>query len=794
MESYAKFYHLYRGALFRFIRLSLVIVLIAFAAVEYISGSPPTISLVFFLFFIMFEIFVRFKIGKVKPLVTLLQNNGKNPLTSFTFPALEAIFAYDEPSRIVGELLTREQVRFILQRCNVAQGELAFIDVPKTEFVQTAVALAKNMEGKFVTTMDIFAAYLTMTEQETKILLNKDLKQEDLLHILYWARFDYKQEEEPKPFKVEFLGEGIGESWVYGWTIETRKFTSDITPRILGEEPVVIGRKKEHQAVVETLMKKEKSNVLLIGEAGSGKTTLIENIAYESFVGELPGQFYHKRFLELMVGALVAGVSNQGDLQSRVQEMLEEVSHAGNIILFIPELQDITGSPSFNLDLSETLLPYLREGKLRIVATASQNSFKTFIESKKTLLDFFEVVSLEEPNSAIAVQMLLEKASHIEKKYRVSLTYKAIVAAVNLANLYMQDRLLPGSAVVLLTETANKVLLTGGKVVDEKAVTKEIEEKTNVAVGKPEAKEKELLLHLEEKMHERIIDQQEAIALVAQAMRRLRTGLTQPSKPVSFLFLGPTGVGKTETAKTLAAIYFGGEENMIRLDMSEYLTDDAVLRLLGSVPGQGDEKGELTEKIHDHPSSLILLDEFEKAHPKILDLFLQVLSDGRLTDNKGKTVSFINTIIIATSNAGAEFVREEVAKGTVIDGAFKQQLLEFLQTRKIFNPELLNRFDDIVVFKPLEERQATEITKIMLKKLTQKLSEQEINLVFDDKIIAKIVKDGFHQQFGARQVRRYIQDNIEDLLSQKMLRDEVKKGSKVTFSTDAASGITINVT
>jgi len=278
---------------------------------------------------------------------------------------------------------------------------------------------------------------------------------------------------------------------------------------------------------------------------------------------------------------------------------------------------------------------------------------------------------------------------------------------------------------------------------------------------------------------------------VSEAMRRLRAGLTLKDKPVSFLFLGPTGVGKTETAKTLSKIYFGGENKMIRLDMSEYSESDSLKRLLGLMPGETDAPGELTDKIYDNPFSLVLLDEFEKASPDILNLFLQVLDDGRLTDNKGRTVSFTDAIIIATSNAASEFIREEVNKGTVIDKKFQQNLLEFLQTKGIFKPELLNRFDGIIVFKPLGKHEIQEVTKILLKELSNKMLEQDITVSFDDKIISKIISEGFDEQFGARPINRYIQDNIEDLLAQKILKDEIKRGDKISISVDENNNITI---
>ena len=297
-----------------------------------------------------------------------------------------------------------------------------------------------------------------------------------------------------------------------------------------------------------------------------------------------------------------------------------------------------------------------------------------------------------------------------------------------------------------------------------------------------------LLLRLDNELSKYIIGQKDAILEISQGVRRLRAGLNNKEKPISFLFLGPTGVGKTLAAKTLSNIYFG-ENKMIRFDMSEYSTEEGVIRLLG---GRIGSKG-LTDEVHEHPFSLVLLDEFEKANPKIIDLFLQVLDDGRLTNNIGRTVSFADTIIIATSNAASEYIREEVAKGIVIDSNFQKNLLEVLQTKGIFRPELLNRFDGIIVFKPLGKEEVSQIVKLLLTDLSRKLLEKDIVVSFDEKVISKIANEGFDEQFGARPLRRFIQDNIENLIAQKMLNQEIKRGSKVSLSVDSANNIQVAI-
>lgn len=788
MEDYAKIYSFYQTPLAKTIRLFLFVTLLWFyiLAVLNISWFLPFVLLSFFL---ILEIFFRFKIAKIMPSVSVDKNDGKAPYQSFTLPALALFIGNDKTSSIIKNLLGQEQIKFIIKKSDFGEKEITFAEVSKVDLANNALSLVKEMEGKFVTTMDIFAAFILINEPSSKLLFSKKLKKEDFLAILYWARNDFPDEENPKPSRVNFWGEGVGEEWVYGWTLETKKYARDITNNVLNEKPAFVGRDMEFKRTIESISGGEKNSVLLVGEPGSGKTSIVEKFCYESFVSDLPGTSYHQRIFELMVGALLAGTQNQGDLEARLQAIIEEISHAGNVILFIPEFQNILGSSSFHLDIFGVLFPFLKNGKLKIIGTATPESYKTYIESVREIQTLFEVIKLQEPDKNSALEMLLEKANIIEKKNKVFLTYAAVLAACNLADKYLSDRVMPGSGVLLLSDTANSVFLSGKKIVEEEDVVRKIEEKTKVAVAKPKGVEKELLLHLENKLHERIVDQKEAVFAISEAMRRLRSGISQSSKPISFLFLGPTGVGKTETAKALAALYFGGEEKMIRLDMSEYTGADGVKRLLGAPPGEGTEKGELTDKIYENPFSLVLLDEFEKANSMILDLFLQVFEDGRLTDNKGKTVSFVNAIIIATSNAASEFIREEIEKGTVIDKGFQAKLLDFLQTKGIFKPELLNRFDGVIVFEPLGEKEVSEIVKLMLNGVSKKLLEQDITVSFDDNLITKIAKEGFDKQFGARPLRRFIQNNIEDLLAQKILKDEIKRGDKITLSVDQTNNI-----
>jgi ATP-dependent Clp protease ATP-binding subunit ClpC len=678
---------------------------------------------------------------------------------------------------IVKELLLRKDVLFVLQKMEITKSEIQLIDLSKT-------TLFNNMGDK--TPLDIFKTYLVLTEEKTKLLFNKKLKIKDLEDIVTFAKFVFPDISR-RPFKIEFWGEGIGESWASGWTLETSKYMVDITSYAVNKKPMIFGREEEYKEVVESLSNNK--SCLLVGEPGSGRGAFVNALAYNSFIGKLKGNLHHQRFFELLADALLAGSQNQGQLEERLENVIREISHAGNVIIYVPNFENIMGASTFNTDLSGALIPYLQKGIIRIIANITPGSFKKFIEPKHTLNSIFEFVKFEEPSRDATFQMLLRKSLEIEEKNKVIISYKAVVATLNFANKYLQDRVMPGAGVTLLEDVANAVSMKGKKIVEEQDVINKVEEKTKIAVGSPKEEEKELLLHLEEELHKRIIGQNEAIFEVSESLRRLRAGLNNSKKPISFLFLGPTGVGKTATAKAISDIYYGGENKMIRLDMSEYSTDDSVKRFLG---GNMDSKG-LTDMVCENPYSLVLLDEFEKSNSKIIDLFLQVLDDGRLTDNKGKTVSFADNIIIATSNAASEYIREEVNKGTTIDKNFQKNLLEFLQEKGTFRPEFLNRFDGIVVFKPLEKEEILQIIKLMLQDLSKKLLEKDVTVNFDEKITAKIAAEGFDQEFGARPLKRFIQDSIEDLIAQKMLKDEINRGDKINLSVDSSSKILIVV-
>lgn len=794
MKNFANIYFWYNSILSEILRVALFLFLFSLVLIGIVYKIYPNLFITVFCLFLIFEIYFSQKIAKTMPKTQVGQNTG-DIFDSFSLEAMAILETQKDPKHFLNHLIHLSQVKFIIFKADAAEKEITILDFDRDQLANAAFNLAKKLNAKFVTTMDLFIAYLLLTEEKTKFLFNKKLKQEDIENLLIWASNVYPLEEISKKAHVSFAGEGIAEDWIYGWTIETSKYMLDLSREFINDkEPV--GRQNEYSQMIEALHKG--SSVILVGDAGSGKESVVKQLAIESFMGHLKDNLLHQKILQLMVDAFMAGAKTQGEIEERVNLVVGELAHSGNVIVYIPEFQNVLGSDSFHLDISGALIPYINKKQIKIIAAVTPGAYKRFIEPMHTLLDGFTVVNFPEPPKEEVLNMLFIKSPEIEANNKVILSYKAILAAFKFARNYAKEKVLPGAAVILLEDSANAVSLSHKKnlpasrqVVEEQDILDQVKKVTSVEVGEPKQVEKNLLLNLENEMHKRVIDQNEAVTAIAEAIRRLRAGLKSPKKPISFLFLGPTGVGKTETAKALADVYFGNSKRLIRLDMSEYSGEDGEKRLLGSPPGQGDEKGQLTEAVYDSPYSLVLLDEFEKADNKILDLFLQVFDDGRLTDNKGKTVSFINSIIIATSNAASEYIREQVGKGTSIDKKFNSQLLEFLQTKGIFKPELLNRFDDIIIFKPLGQNEIVQIVKLLLIEFSKTMQEKEIGIVFDERVIAKIAAEGIDRDFGARPLRRFIADNLEDIFAQQMLKDEVKRGDRVTVTLDPSNNITL---
>ena len=617
-----------------------------------------------------------------------------------------------------------------------------------------------------------------------------------------------------------------------------------------GKLDPVIGRSTEIDRVIQILSRRTKNNPCLIGEPGVGKTAIAEGLAEKIVAGDVPETLKNKRVVSVDISSMVAGAKYRGDFEERIKKSLDEVRKAGDVILFIDEIHTIVGAGSAEgaVDAANILKPLLARGEIQVIGATTTNEYRKYIEKDAALERRFSPVTVEEPSEEDAIKILEGLRDKYEAHHNVKITDDAIKAAVDLSIRYVNDRYLPDKAIDLIDEAASKVKMQSytkpdsikkleeeiekvnkekeeaiatqnfekaAKLRDKQRTKKEkLEEeqvkwkdgntknvitlnKENIAeviarwTGIPAYKitetESDKLRHLEENLHKRVIGQNEAVSAVAKAIRRGRVGLTDPNRPTgSFLFLGPTGVGKTELAKALAEAMFGNEDAMIRIDMSEFMESHSVAKLIGSPPGYVgyDEGGQLTEKVRRKPYSVILFDEMEKAHPDVMNMLLQILEDGRLTDSQGRTVNFKNTIIIMTSNVGAKLITDKNKLGFANDKSAENEKQEYenikkevlAELKKQFRPEFINRIDDIIVFHKLNNEDINKIMEIMLKQVQKRLELQNYKVEIDDSAKELIAKKGVDNNYGARPLRRSIQNMLEDKIAEAILDGIIKPG------------------
>lgn len=618
-----------------------------------------------------------------------------------------------------------------------------------------------------------------------------------------------------------------------------------------GKLDPVIGRDQEIQRVIQILSRRTKNNPCLIGEPGVGKTAVVEGLAQRIVENKVPEILADKRLVTLDMSAVVAGTKYRGEFEERLKKVIDEIRNAGNVILFIDEVHTLVGAGAAEgaIDAANILKPALARGELQCIGATTLDEYRKNIEKDAALERRFQPVMVGEPTIEESIEILKGLRDRYEAHHRVKITDSALKAAVKLSNRYITDRYLPDKAIDLMDEAASRVRLkvytappdvkeleekietlkkekesavvnqefekaaslrdeeqklqeelarikdnwVQRKELDQSIVTEEdiadiVSSWTGVPVNKLQEEESERLLQMEDTLHQRVIGQDDAVRAVSRAVRRARAGLKDPKRPIgSFIFLGPTGVGKTELARALAEALFGDEEAMIRFDMSEYMEKHTVSRLLGAPPGYVgyEEAGQLTEMVRRNPYSVVLFDEIEKAHPDIFHVLLQVMEDGRLTDAQGRTVDFRNTVIIMTSNVGANLIRHEQRLGfkagerrDAMDyEAMKERVTEEL--RRTFRPEFLNRVDEIIVFHPLEEEHMKEIVELMLKNISKRIAEFGLHLEFTQEAKEFLVKEGYDPTFGARPLRRVIQRMVEDELSEELLAGRFKSGDEI---------------
>jgi ATP-dependent Clp protease ATP-binding subunit ClpC len=616
----------------------------------------------------------------------------------------------------------------------------------------------------------------------------------------------------------------------------------------------MVGREKEIQRVIQILSRRTKNNPCLVGDPGVGKTAIVEGLAQKINDGDVPETLKNKRVISLDLSAMVAGSKYRGEFEERIKKAIQEVKNASNVILFIDELHTIIGAGGAEgaLDASNILKPSLARGEMQVVGATTLNEYRKYVEKDAALERRFQPVHVEEPSEEEAVAMLHGIRDKYEAHHNVSITDQALAAAVKLSARYIADRFLPDKAIDLIDEASSKIKLAGytappyikdleeqwaelekekesaikteefekagslkkqqaeikkqldkakddwqtkktsaTQVVDEEEIADVVSQWTGIPVKRLQQAESQKLMHMEEEIHHRIVSQDDAVKTVAKAIRRGRVGLKTPKRPIgSFLFLGPTGVGKTELSRALAEILFGDENSLVRVDMSEYMEKHSVSKMIGSPPGYVgyDEGGQLSERIRRKPYSVILFDEIEKAHPDVFNILLQVLDDGHITDAQGRRVDFKNTVIIMTSNAGARNIVEPKRMGFISDEDKERSYenmrkLVMEEVKQVFRPEFINRIDDIIVFHPLDQNDVKQITRQMLLETVQRVKENmSIEVAVTEEAVEVIAAEGYDPIYGARPLRRVIQSKVEDELAESILNATFTEGDRIEVS------------
>lgn len=639
---------------------------------------------------------------------------------------------------------------------------------------QEAQALADANGSRTIEPGHIAAAILRTNAEIREILLHLRSSETDIEQILAWENRLLDIMRAPKPY----FG-GIGRDWANGFTPRLNQYGQNVSLAVeqRGSTYSWLTTSPGVQAM-KNAFSQGASAIALIGNMGIGKTSHAYALAQLLLQEDRDPHLEHRQIISLNPSLILANARGAGELEYAIVRLLQEAIHAGHIILFLDDAQLFFKNGVGSLDITRVLLPVIQGRSIQIVLAMTPQDYQQLKANNSAFAGLLTPVVLSELPQADVMRILEDSATSFEAQHSVMVAYEALREAYQLSGRYDQDMAYPGKAIRLLEQS-----LTHAQqgIVDVRSVQQAIEQTRGVKVGTAQPAEAEQLLHLEEAIHKRMINQSRAVSVVANALRRARAGVSSPNRPIgSFLFLGPTGVGKTELAKSIAATYFGSEENMIRLDMSEYQQPGDVTRLLSN--GEG-EQATLLMAIRQQPFSVVLLDEIEKAHPNILNLLLQLLDEGKLTDSSGRAASFKDAVVIATSNAGANTIRERVERGEELQ-SFEQEFTNELINSGQFKPELLNRFDEIVLFRPLKQDELVQMVQLMLGEVNRTLANQNISVELTPEAAARIVKAGYDPRLGARPLRRALQRTVEDTIAARILSGQTQPGNHVILNAD----------
>lgn len=733
---------------------------------------------------------------------TIFNKNGtlssENVLQRLNYFAAQILFygLYHRSSPTLAQLLTS------LPQTSIGANTLIRLGISMEEFRdflidykrETPILLDQPLEqiasipqDHDITSADLFALLFNQDPNFHDFLVAKFADEQTIRATARWVEQSITRDDwELRWWSRESLGRipGLAKTWGFGPVFTLMQFAVRVDGEATLANPLaLIGRENEIKLLEDTLLAQANANVIVVGEPGTGKETLIHGLSQMILQGKVFPELESKRLFQISGPAIVATGKTKGNTEEILIKVLNEASYAGDIILVIEQFPEFVESlDKLGIIAAQILEPYLASNTLHIIAMANTTPFRKFIEHDAAIMAHFEKIEVHEPDEDRLLSILQDIAPRIEAQARgtIVFTYPALKKIAEAGIRYLVEGALPERAINLMQELVTYTLSRHIVLVSPELIAEYIGKKTKIPLGEITKEEQSKLMNLEDRLHERVINQSEAINAIATTIRRARAGISEPKRPIgSFLFLGPTGVGKTETAKALAWAYFGDENAMMRFDMTEYQTENAIERLIGSF--EKNEPGILASRMRSSPYAALLLDEFEKADKKVVDLFLQILDEGFFSDAFDQKVNMRNTIIIATSNAGAQMIWHMV-EGNIDPSTKKSVIIAAIQQEGKFKPELLNRFDAIIIYQPLSQEHLKQVARIMIKKLADRLKEQQnITLVITDELVDETVRQGYEPTFGARPMRRFIQDNIEKIIAEKIIKGELARGGLITL-------------
>ena len=772
-----------------FLIIACLISPIIWVLIPYIIYTNSGILYVFLFFILLYLVFVLKNLNTPKIRVSEVTSD-KEKILSFRPKAKYSVEKYTG-TNLIEILFSNKDIKKLLQKAEL-EGDKLFEKIvkqpqpQKTEVINYSFQMAKENNSRYVEIEHLFLSLIENTPNIKTILSIFGSDLEIIKGTTFWIVEEREKLSKKYMWQDDFvtpLMGGIGKGMLGRVTPNLDSVSVDITKQVkAGGVQDIVGREEEIKKISE-ILDGDKNDILIVGEPGVGKTSIIKGVAYKIMNGTEYKTLKNKRVVNLEIGSLLSESKESGNIADKITKILKEIEISGDIILFIDEMQNIVtgmgekeGNESTILSMLEN---HISKPRIRIIGAVSMENYRKYIEPNEAVSRLFQIIKIDETSKEQTIKILKSISNKYEKQHGILITYPALISCIELSEKLIGNRVLPDKAIDIL-ERASTSVKNSTRILNSEAISEEISKMTDIPVTEIGKDEADKLLNIGEKMKSKVIGQDHAIDKIKIALQRSRTRMRDETKPIaSFLFVGMTGVGKTETAKALAENYFGDEKRMIRLDMSEYQQIDSINRIIGSP--DGNSSGTLTEKVRDKPFSLILIDEIEKAHPNIILTFLQMLDEGRLTDTTGNEVDFTNTIIIATSNVGTKTIQDMHQQGKNYEEIQNATLLE---VRNKFAPELLNRFTSIIVFNPLTKDNLRDITKLMLERVKTMAKEKGIEIDFKPELIEELIKKGYSPEWGARPLARVIEDSVESYIAIKLLKKEINPGDRIMLGNE----------